>query len=787
MAAQWGASAMHQTQTADSPSSSTAEAGSRFAETVWGGFRILLGSLSLARLSAIIAAPIWVLQILFRFEQTQTILDLANKLSSRLFGVPEETEHIWLLLTSGTSAVLVFWVMHEGFHWLKQKSLRARRLRKYDPASADPNYFRIGSYVESDRATFHRADQIHERILNWIEEQQPSRRIEMPLYLAGDSGCGKTSLLEAYVLPQLRERGWIVLKERAGQDPEAAMRQALEPHGLQGSGPLRDLIAAATRQRVDRRQIPSLLLVLDQFEECLIPEQASAPDEAPQRAALLGDPQRKAAFADLIADLRRNPLPRFRLLLVLRRDYQGHLADIDLPQIRQDENYKSVERFNLTDAQRFLRASGLALEYDAVKKLCESAAALDGTRGYVRPITLNVIGRVLSTYPGDAPSLDAAHLIGLYIQDTVEHRDIRDWAPQVLDHLVTGQATKCPRTITELAAVTGLSPSQVHDVLLALGERSLARPLDPDQQQWELSHDFVAAAIARYLGRRHRHLVSRAIAYAAPVVLAATLIVATAMARTPNQTIGTLSGLGFHAQFDPAREGYVVKNMVPVTAENLQESIRVLGGLRPIKAMLLDRRDLVASKSSPVGAWTSSVESPSSIPSVKAAPLDLGPLAELDEIRELTIDGIEVQNLEPLRKLHKLRELNLSGIGITDVGPLGDLAALELLYISSAAMEGCPTIPGLTSLPSAAMDLAPLTRLSALKGLNLCNAQVDNLDPLQDLPQLNTICLPNGFPQDKFTEFLQYRKQKGLSLVNLKRQDLPGRGPEQPSGKPSEH
>ena len=51
-------------------------------------------------------------------------------------------------------------------------------------------------------------------MLKWLENATV-----LPLYLSGDSGSGKSSLLNASVLPALREKGWTVVTARAYQDP----------------------------------------------------------------------------------------------------------------------------------------------------------------------------------------------------------------------------------------------------------------------------------------------------------------------------------------------------------------------------------------------------------------------------------------------------------------------------------------------------------------------------------------------------------------------------------------
>jgi hypothetical protein len=86
-------------------------------------------------------------------------------------------------------------------------------------------YFRIGPYLDSpeDRTRFDRADQAQEKVLAWV-----LRSSAVPLYLTGDSGSGKSSLLNAVVLPRLREQKWTVVEARAWQDPTMALRDELQ-------------------------------------------------------------------------------------------------------------------------------------------------------------------------------------------------------------------------------------------------------------------------------------------------------------------------------------------------------------------------------------------------------------------------------------------------------------------------------------------------------------------------------------------------------------------------------
>ena len=85
-------------------------------------------------------------------------------------------------------------------------------------------YFRIGPYLDTaeDRAKFDRADRAHEKVLAWLKRADAT-----PLYLTGDFRLGKSSVLNAYALPKLREAGWTVVEARAWQDPETALSEAI--------------------------------------------------------------------------------------------------------------------------------------------------------------------------------------------------------------------------------------------------------------------------------------------------------------------------------------------------------------------------------------------------------------------------------------------------------------------------------------------------------------------------------------------------------------------------------
>ncbi|HXZ15323.1 MAG TPA: hypothetical protein VEH77_05015, partial [Roseiarcus sp.] len=110
------------------------------------------------------------------------------------------------------------------------------------------------------------------------------------------------------------------------------------------------------------------------------------------------------------------PIAGLKLVLALRSDYTAAIDDLGMPLLRQRENWLEVGRFTLAAGTEFLARSGLALQPDVLDRLAMSAAELDDSPGMIRPITLNVVGHVLSEGRASAPSLDAGRLVRHYIE-----------------------------------------------------------------------------------------------------------------------------------------------------------------------------------------------------------------------------------------------------------------------------------------------------------------------------------------------------------------------------------
>ena len=275
----------------------------------------------------------------------------------------------WLRATVLGGVPLLVVATQVMLEWQAERQRRRLQALAIEPSRVPFGYFRIGPYFAADRERFDRADEAQWKVLNWIRYAGG-----VPLYLTGDSGCGKSSLLNACVIPILREAGWTVVEARAWQDPVAALRQALRHiSGVAAEQPhsLRTAMEAATAAVGG-----NLLVVMDQFEEFVV----LSTDEA------------RAGLVTLFDDLRADPIAGLRVLVVLRSDYEALIEECGLPRLRQSDNHVFVGRFTLTASRSFMGRSSLGLTNEQLMQLLATAAALDETPGLVRPITLNVLG-----------------------------------------------------------------------------------------------------------------------------------------------------------------------------------------------------------------------------------------------------------------------------------------------------------------------------------------------------------------------------------------------------------
>ena len=182
------------------------------------------------------------------------------------------------------------------------------------PPAPDRNPFKgLSSYNEGDAPLFYGRDRVIEALQNKI----PNTPL---LVVSGASGTGKSSVIKAGLLPQLRRAGWQVLPViRPGKEPKVTLETEL-PH--------------AEKQLKDNGKT---VLVVDQYEElitqCL-------------------DPAQRQAFEQQLSDWIKT-FPELCIILSIRSDFEPQFEDSVLSSLWQSGKYV-VPAFSLEELREII-------------------------------------------------------------------------------------------------------------------------------------------------------------------------------------------------------------------------------------------------------------------------------------------------------------------------------------------------------------------------------------------------------------------------------------------------
>jgi Novel STAND NTPase 1 len=600
-----------------------------------------------------------------------------------------------------------------------------------------PGYFRLTPYGADDRDKFRRPDGAERAVLNWI-----LRSNDAILYLAGASGVGKSSLLGAHVIPELKEAGWVVVEARPSDNPLEAIRTALQKPSLVWKQPpkektdLRSLLERAANAvgKGEKR----LLLVLDQFEEVLI----------------LLDHERRRPFDDLLQDLCERPINKLALLLSLRSDYTSDLEALPIPRPTLGRNWFEVKRFAPAAARHFLERSDLKPGAQLIDHILREAAEIEDSLDRVRPVIVNMYGLVLSSFKGRLPAdLVSGRLLSGYVRRCLDRREIRDVSRAVVAPLVTDAGTKRARPLEDIADKAHISEARARGGLLHLAEDGLVRAVDKAGQRWEVAHDFVARLMLPLLESGHMTLWERARPWLAPGTIAAwTIILAVAALLYPDwqqaRVRMQLTEAGFSEQTSPfpGVEGPVFRYDGKADQEKFARGISLLREVRPPVAGLILFDYGSAGEPSLVGL--------SGLRKLTVLQIG-GPTSTLKELPSLpTLDNLflsDAGGLTSLKDLPSFPALTLLfATGARDLTSLKDMPALPALKTliiggvrSLTALEGMPSLPALTSMSflqaSNLTSLKGMPSLPALRELGFSGAT--RLTSLRDMPSFPALAV----------------------------------------------
>jgi len=361
------------------------------------------------------------------------------------------------------------------------------RTRATMAAPADqPPYPFLDSYTEADAGRFFgRADAIRN-----LGELVLAERL---VVCFGSSGVGKTSLLRAGLMPQLRRQGCLPLYCRPEDDPVAAIREAaLASAAEDAQSTLSDLLAD-----LSRRSQRTVVVMLDQFEEVF---------------TLLGTETLAPLLMELAACLRLPGAP-VHVVLSLREDFLVYLHDLQtyLPGV-------FAHRYRLrplcaAEAREAIespaRRVDLAYEPALAAQLVRDLRREDGT---IEPSDLQIVCSALYEdlrgAGGDTFTLaryralgGAAQLLAGHLESVVAREPNPIQVKAVLKAMVTAQGTKASLPAVEIARLADVEEETVTAILRRLDRpHRLVRPLEQEgETRYELIHEVLGPRILAWI------------------------------------------------------------------------------------------------------------------------------------------------------------------------------------------------------------------------------------------------------------------------------------------------
>ena len=312
--------------------------------------------------------------------------------------------------------------------------------------------------------------------------------------LMGESGVGKSSLLQAGLLPNLGAMGFVgVYVKLSNREPLDSIGRAL---GFAGSGSLVEMLRSAVA-KVGK----PIVLILDQFEQFFVQFQEE------KRAEFIGE--LKAWYESDVT---------VKILIGIRGDLSDRLVDIQKElgySLRPSQSYR-LERFSPTQATEVLRVIAETEKWSFNQAFVEEMTRdeLAGLDGKVSPVEVQVLSQMVSRESDEERQRfdrtafqklgGVDGLLGRSLQRSLDTIVIKSERERTLEVLLA--LTDLERNVRSGAFSIGQlqgmrekvhgSPSEVEAAVLWLLEARLISPGDSEGAVvYELAHERLVPAL----------------------------------------------------------------------------------------------------------------------------------------------------------------------------------------------------------------------------------------------------------------------------------------------------
>jgi hypothetical protein len=303
--------------------------------------------------------------------------------------------------------------------------------------------------------------------------------------------------------------------------------------------------------------------------------------------------------------------------------------------------------------------------------------------------------------------------------------------------MITPAATKRPRSIEELAAVSGLPANLVRGTLLHLGNEGLVRPLDREQNTWEISHDFLARILNNILAGWRVTLIQAVRPWALPASLAVWALAVLALlqwGRTHHVDRVRQAILAKGYQISATGPGFDFVDACGFDGdEKLFDYLKQLPSVKGLRLCIYSTEGMggLADNADVATVLQAQFHSARSAMETQHLPVE-------HQISEVTV-RTEETNLWGLvtreQKLHVFSQ----ALGERYLARIGELTQLETLEVKGSALRDLLFLAPLSRLHTLTLaytrveDLTELTRHPLFSELNMVGGGEDQAEAVRDL------------------------------------------------------
>ena len=311
--------------------------------------------------------------------------------------------------------------------------------------------------------------------------------------LFGESGCGKTSLLRAGLLPRLWEEGYVAIYCRSYKDPLAAavdeFRKRSQVRQAEGETSVEYL------KRVAADTGGTLVIICDQFEEFFISHRSR---------------EEREPFVLFIEQCDRDRTLPVKFLVSMRSDFLylvhselgGRIAEpLMSSRLYHLRNFDEAHAVGIIE--RSAHRAGLPFEAGLPRQIARDLSSA----GTVSPSDLQIVGEQVQSkriYTLQAYRLAGGKesIVHGFLEDVIQASGDADGARLLLRSIISEENTRLTLALDEIARRTLRSEVSVARLLKLFSDARLVREVQEDDPwRYELMHEYLIDRINQVTGR----------------------------------------------------------------------------------------------------------------------------------------------------------------------------------------------------------------------------------------------------------------------------------------------